>query len=556
MYRHAADLICHTYLGTGRRVVDAGAHEMNMAVLHVLVELHRRTGEPRYLAMAREIEKDWHRAGNYLDTGLAGVEFFRTPRPRWESLHDLQGLAALFVDTGDERYRRAFLHHWHSIRRWDRRNTGAFSSGEQATGNPFAPTAIETCCTIAWMALTIDALRLSGDAQAADELELSTLNAVAGAQHPSGRWWTYSTPMDGVREASAHAIVFQARAGTPELNCCAVNGPRGLGMLSEWAVMLGKETVVVNYYGPMRATVPLPGDTTLVVRQQTRYPLEDHVKLTVEPSRPVRLKLRLRIPAWSAATRVEVAGQDVRPMRAGSYLDVERLWKAGDVVRLTFDFRLRRVGGDQEAHNRVSLYRGPLLLAYDQRFNPFDEDALPPLAAELPADARIIQPTAAGVHPAWLLAEVPAAGGKVIRLCDFASAGSAGTRYRSWLPSAVVPPAAPPLGEPADGAVLPRGPIVFTTRQPAAKATPDTTLLLLVGPSPDMTSPVLRFSSRATGRLVLPRERAEQLSAGRDYYWTLAARNLHGQASDPGPPKRFRIDGRRNQPAGAPGNSR
>ena len=41
--------------------------------------------------------------------------------------------------------------------------------------------------------------------------------------------------MDGVREASAHTIVFQARAGTPELNCCSVNGPRVLGMLGEWA---------------------------------------------------------------------------------------------------------------------------------------------------------------------------------------------------------------------------------------------------------------------------------------------------------------------------------
>ena len=54
--------------------------------------------------------------------------------------------------TGEPKYRDAFEHHWRSIRRWDRRNTGGFSSGEQATGNPYAPTAIETCCTVAWMA--------------------------------------------------------------------------------------------------------------------------------------------------------------------------------------------------------------------------------------------------------------------------------------------------------------------------------------------------------------------------------------------------------------------
>ena len=55
--------------------------------------------------------------------------------------------------------------------------------------------------------------------------------------HPSGRWWTYNTPMDGDRKASAHDIVFQARAGTPELNCCSVNGPRVARDARDWAVM-------------------------------------------------------------------------------------------------------------------------------------------------------------------------------------------------------------------------------------------------------------------------------------------------------------------------------
>ena len=113
--------------------------------------------------MAREVETDWERAGDYLRAGLDGREFYQSPRPRWESLHDLQGLVELWRITGDQKYCEAFTHHWRSIRRWDRRNTGGFSSGEQATGNPYAPTAIETCCTVAWMALTLDYLRLTGD---------------------------------------------------------------------------------------------------------------------------------------------------------------------------------------------------------------------------------------------------------------------------------------------------------------------------------------------------------------------------------------------------------
>ena len=39
-------------------------------------------------------------------------------------------------------------------------------------------------------------------------------------------------------------------AGTPELNCCSVNGPRSLGMLAEWVLMRAPDGFALNYYGP------------------------------------------------------------------------------------------------------------------------------------------------------------------------------------------------------------------------------------------------------------------------------------------------------------------
>lgn len=54
--RKAADLVCRTYLDSGRRVFDAGDPEMNMAILTGMTMLHRITGEPQYLRMAREVE--------------------------------------------------------------------------------------------------------------------------------------------------------------------------------------------------------------------------------------------------------------------------------------------------------------------------------------------------------------------------------------------------------------------------------------------------------------------------------------------------------------------
>ncbi len=71
--------------------------------------------------------------------------------------------------------------HYHALEalvRWHE-HTGGFRSGEQATGNPFGPTAIETCCTVAWIALTRDYLRLTGDPAGADNLGDETRNDCA-----------------------------------------------------------------------------------------------------------------------------------------------------------------------------------------------------------------------------------------------------------------------------------------------------------------------------------------------------------------------------------------
>ncbi|HEU4754729.1 MAG TPA: beta-L-arabinofuranosidase domain-containing protein, partial [Armatimonadota bacterium] len=222
--RKAGDLICRTFLDANRPLTDAGAEEMNMAIIHAMCLLYERTGEARYLQMAQRVEKDWElpSAGDYLRAGLAGTEFHLTRKPRWESLHDLLALPELYWITGDGRYRQAFEHFWWSILKGDRHNTGGFTSGEQAVGNPYATGAIETCCTVAWIAMSVEMLRMTGDPRVADEIELSTLNGAIGGQHPCGRWWTYNTPMDGVKLASAHEIVFQAHPGGPELNCCSV----------------------------------------------------------------------------------------------------------------------------------------------------------------------------------------------------------------------------------------------------------------------------------------------------------------------------------------------
>ncbi len=471
--RKAGDLVCNTFLDTGKRVFDTGDSEMNMSILTGMAMLHRFTGEPRYLRMAREVEKDWERAGDYLRAGLDGREYYRSPKPRWESLHDLQGLVEMWRITGEPKYREAFEHHWRSIRRWDRRNTGGFSSGEQATGNPYTPSAIETCCTVAWMAITIDYLRLTGDLHAADELELSTLNGGLGAQHTSGRWFTYNTPMDGVREASAHTIVFQSRAGTPELNCCSVNGPRIPGMLSEWAVMSGNDGLVLNWLGAGEFNLKLADGTPATITSNDDAWRSGRTELRIKTPAKNPFAVRLRIPAWAKEPTLLLNGKPIANVVAGNYSVVKRKWNKSDKLELSFKMPLRSVAGANEAAGKVSLYRGPLLLTYDQAQNAFDEEAIPAVASAKLAEARVVETkprrdrtsaTTRTLIDPWLVIDLPTADGRSLRLIDFASAGASGTHYRSWLPAADSPPAPAFAQLPADGARVPVGEVRFQWR--------------------------------------------------------------------------------------------
>lgn len=436
-----AALLGRKFRGKKRpRLVDTGSTEMNLAPVHILCLLHRQTGQDRYLALALQwvdefaaLDADGQPlAGDYLNRALAGQPFFQTPKPRWESLHPIMALAELYWITGEEPYRRAFEQIWWSIVELDRHNNGGFSSGEAAQGNPYHQGAIETCCTIAWVAASVEMLKLTGHSIVADELELSTLNSILGLHSASGRWVTYNTPMDGVRKASAHDIVFQAREGSPELNCCSVNGARGLGMVADWALMRDADGLVLNWYGPGRMQTELERGVVVSLTQQTEYPRSGRVRIRVDPAEAAEFALKLRVPYWSQQTKVRVNGEAASTADAGAYRTLARRWQPGDTIDLDLDMSMHYWRGERECRGTVSIFRGPVLLTYDRRLNAIDP-------AEVPAlDAVALQGDLVEAE-AMVALDVAAADGRTLRLCDFASAGEGGSPYRSWLRVANAP---------------------------------------------------------------------------------------------------------------------
>lgn len=407
----------------------------DVAIGHIFAILYRETKDPRYLEMVQKTFATFEgiSGGDYFRAGLQNKPFYKMNRTRWESLHAIQTIAQTYYITKQEEYRRSFENIWDGIRRYDRHNTGGFSSGECAVGNPYDLGAIETCCTIAWMALSQDMLMLSDRSYVADEIELTLWNALLGAQHYSGRSFTYNTPMIGDKKSSAHEIVFQATAGSAEVNCCSVNGPRGLSMIGDFGVLVKDEQITVNYYGASEIIINTSNGHRVQVTQTGDYPFGDNLRLTVVTDEGYKGDFRLRIPFWSEETLLIRNGVPLVDVVPGVYFVLKNI-RCGDVIDLKLDFRPHFWQGNLELVGKTSLYIGPILLAYDQRFNEGSIDVPHLLRLSDLVFASIDYEDIMQPKP-YKLVQLTSVDGISMKLCDFASAGQTGTLYTTWLPT-------------------------------------------------------------------------------------------------------------------------
>ena len=84
---------------------------------------------------------------------------------------------------------------------------GSGSSGELWCDGTIRQTELlekpmETCVTTTWIKLCYQLLRLTGDPDWADEMEVTLYNALLGAMMDEGNWWAYFSPLAGERTPS------------------------------------------------------------------------------------------------------------------------------------------------------------------------------------------------------------------------------------------------------------------------------------------------------------------------------------------------------------------
>jgi DUF1680 family protein len=172
--------------------------------------------------------------------------------------------------------------------------------------------------------------------------------------------------------------------------CCPDNMTRFLASVPGYVYAKQGDTLYVNLFVAGTAEVEMDGGRKVKLVQETRYPWDGAVRITVSPDRDGPLKVNVRIPGWARGEAVpsdlyrfadasdekvtlRVNGQPVPATLEKGYARLERRWTKGDVIELGLPMPVRRVVANASVDadlGRVALQRGPLVYAAEWPDNP------------------------------------------------------------------------------------------------------------------------------------------------------------------------------------------
>lgn len=237
----------------------------------------------------------------------------------------------------------------------------------------------ETCAAVAGGQFHQEMFVATGDAKYVDALERILFNGALSGVSLAGNTYFYTNHLSTgpqTRRWEWHSCP-----------CCPPMFLKLMGALPGYIYAADSAGIYVNLYISNEAEITRNGNRVRL-RQSTDYPWKENIKIHIDPERPERFRLRLRVPGWSGQAVATVNGKAIpaKPMADG-YLLVDRIWKAGDTVTLTLPMPVRRKYADPRVvadRGRVALMRGPVVYCLEGI-----DCAVPVSSIVLPPDAAV-----------------------------------------------------------------------------------------------------------------------------------------------------------------------
>ena len=361
--------------GPGKNETAPGHQIIEMG----LARLYLATGNEKYLRLAKF----------FLDTrGPGGDEYNQSHRKVLEqgeavghavrASYMYCGMADVAALTGDRSYVKAIDRIWNNVvtkKLYITGGIGARGGGEAFGRNyelPNASAYCETCAAIGNVMWNHRMFLFEADAKYIDVLERTLYNALISGVSLRGDSFFYPNPLESHGQHS--------RSPWFPCACCPGNITRFIASVPRYAYAQAGDNLYVNLFVTGSGTVRMKNNTVRV-KQQTRYPWDGVVKMTVEPEHSAEFAVCVRIPGWAQnqpissdlyhymnssdeEVTLEVNGRPVALKLEKGFARIQRRWKKGDIIELNLPMPVRRVLSHEkvtENAGKVALQRGPIV---------------------------------------------------------------------------------------------------------------------------------------------------------------------------------------------------
>lgn len=384
-----ADCVCRE-IGDGEgQVVRVPGHQIaEMA----LAKLYLVTGDQKYLDQAKFfLDKRGYtsRKDEYSQAHKPVIEQDEAVGHAVRAAYMYAGMADVAALTGDTSYVHAIDRIWDNIvskKLYITGGIGATNQGEAFGKNyelPNMSAYCETCAAIGNVYVNYRLFLLHGDAKYYDVLERTLYNGLISGVSLDGGGFFYPNPLESMGQHQRQPWFGCA--------CCPSNICRFIPSLPGYVYAVKDNQVYVNLFMGNEAELKV-GGKKVILHQETRYPWDGHVTLTVDKNAAGTFAMKIRIPGWvrnqvvpsdlytySDGKRpgysVKVNGEAVTSALEQGYFTIERKWKKGDRVELQLDMEVRTVkaNGKVEAdRGRMAVERGPIVYCAEWPDNSFN----------------------------------------------------------------------------------------------------------------------------------------------------------------------------------------
>lgn len=388
-----------------------------------VIEMFRTTRDPKYLTLAKHLIAIKGKIDDGTDDNQDRIPFLKQTKVTGHAVRAsylYAGVADLFAETGNDSLMRSLNLMWNDVVDHKMYITGGLGSlydGVSPDGTSYKPDVVqkihqafgrdyqlpnftahnETCANIGNVLWNWRMLQLTGDAKYTEVMELALHNSVLSGISLNGQNFLYSNPL-----AQSDDLPFKQRWSKDRVpyislsNCCPPNVVRTIAEISNYAYSISDKGLWFNLYGANKLSSNLADGSKIKLEQETDYPWDGHIKITIKETATKSYSLFLRIPAWAQNAQLRVNGKGVSlKLIAGTYAEINRIWKAGDLVELVLPMEATLVEANplvEENRNQVAVKRGPIVYCLESSDLPGKNifNAVIPVSISLKPKAIVI----------------------------------------------------------------------------------------------------------------------------------------------------------------------